>query len=179
MDSNTPIANLIDHFHLTPLPVEGTFFVSTWRSEPAHDLVQGGPVGTAMIGLYTNDPPSRSLFHRLTFDEVWHFYGGDPIRLVLLHPDGTDDDVILGPNVLNGHHVQYVIPAGTWQAGELSGDGRWALFGCTMSPGFTGTCFEGGRTADLLPRYPGRADDITRLGISNDHVVDMPEGFAT
>ena len=23
------------------------------------------------------------------FDEVWHFYGGDPMRLVLLHPDGS------------------------------------------------------------------------------------------
>lgn len=172
------IAQLIDHFQMTPLPVEGTFFVSTWRSDQQIDLADGGPVGTAMIGLYTNDPPSRSLFHRLTFDEVWHFYGGDPIRLVLLHPDGTDSQVTLGADLLNGHHVQYVIPAGTWQAGELVSGGRWALFGCTMSPGFTGTCFEGGRVVDLLSRYPSRSDDIRRLGLSDDHEVSMPDGFA-
>jgi predicted cupin superfamily sugar epimerase len=177
-DITRHMARLIDHFHMTPLPVEGTFFVSTWRNDPHSDLSTGGPVGTAMIGLYTDDPPSRSLFHRLTFDEVWHFYGGDPIRLVLLHPDGTDSTVTLGPDVLAGQHVQYVIPAGTWQAGELLDGGRWALFGCTMSPGFTGNCFEGGRTSGLLPRYPTRADDIQRLGVSDDHNVSMPDGFA-
>ena len=75
---------LVDHLGMTPLPVEATFFVSTYRS--AADIPTGGPVGTAMIGLYSNDPPSRSLFHRLDFDEVWHFYRGDPMRLVLLQP---------------------------------------------------------------------------------------------
>ena len=92
-------------------------FVSTYRS--AADTPTGGPVGTAMIGLYAHDPPSRSLFHRLAFDEVWHFYGGDPIRLVLLHPDGTDATSCWAPTSLAGQLVQYVIPAGTWQAGEL------------------------------------------------------------
>ena len=93
---------------MTPLPVEATFFVSTYRSEANTDT--GGPVGTAMIGLYSSDPPSRSLFHRLEFDEVWHFYGGDPLRLVLLYPDGSSADVVMGSDVLAGHVVQYVIP---------------------------------------------------------------------
>jgi predicted cupin superfamily sugar epimerase len=63
------------------------------------------------------DPPSRSLFHRLAYDEIWHFYAGDPLRLVLLHPDGSDEEVVLG-DAVEGHAVQHVIPAGTWQAGE-------------------------------------------------------------
>ncbi len=41
-------------------------------------------------------PPSRSLFHVLTRDEVWHAYAGDPFRLVLLHPDGASEDVVMG-----------------------------------------------------------------------------------
>ena len=168
---------LVDHFGMTPLPVEATWFVSTWRS--AADLPEGGPVGTAMIGLYAADPPSRSLFHRLTFDETWHFYGGDPLRLVLLHPDGTTAEVTMGPDPLAGQHVQYVIPAGTWQAGELVPGGRWALFGCTLAPGFTGTCFEGGRADDLLAAYPDRADDIRRLGLPDDEPTTMPDGFAS
>jgi predicted cupin superfamily sugar epimerase len=175
MAMDADIAQLIDHFQMTSLPVEGTFFVSTWRGPDGEDEL---PIGTAMIGLYTNDPPSRSLFHRLYHDEVWHFYGGDPIHLVLLHRDRSTTDITLGPDVLKGHHVQYVVPAGTWQAGELISGGRWALFGCTMSPGFTSMCFEGGRTSDLLPRYPSRSDDIRRLGLSDDHEIWMPHDFA-
>ncbi len=168
---------LVDHLGMTQLPVEATFFVSTYRS--AADTSTGGPVGTAMIGMYSDDPPSRSLFHRLDFDEVWHFYRGDPMRLVLLRADGASDEVIMGPDLLAGQLVQLVIPAGVWQAGELLDGGRWALFGCTMAPGFTSTCFEGGRIRDLLAAYPDREADIRRLGIPDDHDTLMPAGFAT
>ena len=170
------VQQLVDHLGMTLLPVEGTFFVSTYRSTA--DMADGGPVGTAMIGLYSADPPSRSLFHRLTFDEVWHFYRGDPMRLVLLHPDGSTQEVIMGADLLAGQLVQFVIPAGVWQAGELVEGGRWALFGCTMAPGFTGTCFEGGRVGDLLASYPDRAADISRLGVPDSHEIAMPSGFA-
>jgi uncharacterized protein len=174
---------IIEHFAMTPLPVEATYFVSTYRS--VANTASGGPVGTAMLGLYcdegasTGGEPSRSLFHRLTFDEVWHFYGGDPIRLVLLHPDGSSQEVTLGPDMLAGHRVQFVIEAGVWQAGELVPGGSWALFGCTMAPGFTGTCFEGGPISTLTARYPTRADDIARLGVPDGHATAMPDGFAT
>ena len=169
--------DLIERLGMTPLPVEGTFIVSTYRSEA--DTATGGPVGTAMIGLYSNDPPSRSLFHRLQFDEIWHFYGGDPLRLVLLRADGSSDDIVMGSDVIGGHVVQVVIPAGVWQAGELVAGGRWSLFGCTMAPGFTGTCFEGGTVSRLLRSHPDRDTDIRRLGIPDDHDTDMPSGFAT
>jgi predicted cupin superfamily sugar epimerase len=168
---------LVERLGMSPLPVEATFFVSTYRSDL--ETSTGGPVATAMLGLYCDDPPSRSLFHRLEFDEVWHFYGGDPLRLVLLHPDGTSTEVVMGSDVLAGHRVQVVVPAGVWQAGELVDGGRWAVFGCTMAPGFTGTCFEGGRIDDLLVSHPDRAADIRRLGIPADHETHMPDGFAS
>jgi predicted cupin superfamily sugar epimerase len=171
------VVQLVDQLGMTALPVEGTFFVSTYRS--VTELADGSPIGTAMLGLYCTDPPSRSLFHRLAHDEIWHFYGGDPFRLVLLHPDGTSTDVVMGADVLAGHNVQFVIPAGVWQAGELLADGTWALFGCTMAPGFTGGCFEGGVVDELIARYPAREPDIRRLGIPADHPTAMPEGFAT
>ena len=172
---NDVAAALIEHFGMTPLPVEGTFFASTYRSSV--ETSDGIPVGTAIVGLYCDDPPSRSLFHRLEVDEVWHSYGGDPIRLVLLHPGGGSDEVILGSDVLGGQHVQHVIPAGVWQAGELAPGGEWALFGCTTAPGFTGACFEGGGVKALMADYPGRADDIRRLGIPDGHDTAMPAGF--
>ncbi len=144
---------------MSPLPVEGTLFAETYRSEAT--APSGGPAGTAGVGLFCEDPPSRSLFHRLAFDEVWHVDAGDPLRLVLLRPDGSDDEVILG----DGGIVQHAIPAGVWQAGELVPGGAWALYGCTMAPGFTPACFEGGRVELLLETHPARAADIERLGV--------------
>lgn len=170
------VAHLIAAYGLSRLPVEGTLFVSTYRS--AVEMPAGGPVGTAMIGLYAHDPPSRSLFHRLPADEVWHFYGGDPIRLVLLHPDGHSEEVWLGSDLEQGHRVQAVIPAGVWQAGELVAYGRYALFGCTMSPGFTSAGFEAGMRSALLASHPDRGHDIERLTVGDRDEPTMPPGFA-
>ncbi len=166
---------LIDHYHFTPLPTEGSLFVSTYRSTMEFD--GGRPFGTAMIGLFCNEPPSHSLFHRLPADEIWHFYGGDPLRLILLHPDGSSRDVIMGSEPLKGQLVQFVIPAGVWQAGHVAEGGAYSLFGCTMAPGFTGDMFEGGTRNVLAAQYPDRLADIQRFGCEPDETT-MPEGFA-
>ena len=170
------VSALIAHFGFTPLPSEGTLFASTYRS--AENVAGGGPIGTAMIGMYGDDPLSQSLFHRLPVDEVWHFYGGDPLRLVLLHADGSSSDVIMGPDPLAGHLVQFIVRAGVWQAGHIVAGGRYALFGCTMAPGFTAAMYEGGARDALTAQYPDRMDDIARLGCEPDDTW-MPEGFAT
>jgi predicted cupin superfamily sugar epimerase len=147
---------LIERFDLRPLPVEGTLFAETYRSTAA----------TAIVALYSVDPPSRSNFHDLTHDEVWHAYAGDPFRLILLHPDGSSEDVVMGRDVRAGQHVQFTVPAGTWQAGELLPGSRYALFGCTMAPGFTPDCFAASPADPLIARWPGRAADILRLAIA-------------
>lgn len=166
---------LIEHYNLEPLPVEGTLFVSTYRSR--EESREGGPLGTAMIGLYCDDPDSFSCFHRLPTDEIWHFYGGDPLRLVLLHPDGSSEEVVMGGDLHAGQRVQFVVPAHTWQAGHMVRGGRYSLFGCTMAPGFTGKAFEAGIAADLIERYPDGADDIQRLCVVGPE-TQMPDGFA-
>jgi predicted cupin superfamily sugar epimerase len=74
--------------------------------------------------------------------------------------------------------VQAVVPAGTWQAGELAAGGRWALFGCTMAPGFTAACFTPGRRTALMGSHPRRAADIERLGCDDD-ATGMPPGSET
>ena len=169
------IKALIEHYKFAPLPVESTLFTSTYRSE--QELENGMPIGTAIIAMYCNEPLSQSYFHKLTTDEVWHFYAGDPLRLVLLYPDGSSRDVIMGSNPLKGQVVQFVIPAGVWQAGHVLDGGKYSLFGNTMAPGFTDDMFEGGTREQLMDKYPDRADDITRLSCRSDN-TRMPEGFA-
>jgi predicted cupin superfamily sugar epimerase len=167
---------LINQLHLVPLPAEGTLFLSTYRSE--QELPGGKPYGTAMIGMYCDDPVSVSRFHRLPVDEVWHFYAGDPLRLILLYADRSSQDVIMGNDPLRGQRVQYVIPAGTWQAGHMLEGGRYSLFGCTMAPGFTDDMFVGGTHRQLLLAYPERAADIDRFACEPEQ-TNMPRGFAT
>jgi predicted cupin superfamily sugar epimerase len=170
------IKSLIDHFKFQALPVEGTLFTSTYRSPDS--LPNGKPYGTGMIGMYCHEPHSISIFHKLTIDEMWHFYGGDPLRLILLHPDGSSQDVILGSDPFKGHLVQSVIPAGVWQAGHCMEGGKYSLFGCTLAPGFTDDIFTGGTQAELLKLYPERKEDIMKYGLAGGE-TSMPEGFAT
>jgi len=163
---------LIKLFDLEPMPVEGTLFKETYRS--THKYGDGKSYSDAIVALYCDEPRSVSLFHKLPVDEIWHFYGGDPLRIVLLYPDGTSEDVIMGSDPLKGHLVQFVVPAGVWQAGHLIAGGKYALFGCTMAPGFTEDMFEGGIRADLLERYPDRSRDINVLGCTEDQ-QNMPK----
>ena len=169
------VKTMIEMYHLSPLPVENTLFVSTWRSQ--QEFSDGSPVGTAMIGLYTSDPPSFSRFHKLPVDEVWHFYGGDPLRLILLLPDGSSKEEILGQDLQKGQRVQLVIPAGVWQAGTLVDGGEYCLYGCTMAPGFTGSMFVGGTKSKLLPLYPDRINEISLMACPENE-TNMPEGFS-
>ena len=155
---------LLRHYRFQRLPIEGTLYCETWRATERD--ATGAPAGTAMIGCFADTLGSLSRFHRLTRDEVWHAYSGDPFALYLLHEDGRTSHVVMGTDLLAGQQVQYVVPAGTWQAGRLVPGGQHALYGCTMAPGFTPDCFEAGRVDDLTARYPHAAAIIAQLGVT-------------
>ena len=170
------VKQLIEHYQLAPLAVEGTLFKRTYCSNQVLD--NGKPIYTSMIALYCEEPRSVSLFHRLPVDEMWHFYGGDPLRLVLLYEDGSSKDVILGSEPFKGQHVQFVVPAGVWQAGHMLDGGEYSLYGCTLSPGFTEDMFEGGTYERLIKEYPERAGDITMF-CCEEGKTSMPAGSET
>ena len=78
-------------------------------------------------------------------------------------PDGRDEVVVLGQEVLTGQEVQHVVPAGTWMGARLRPGGEYGVYGNTMAPGFVLSDFEGAAAADLIARWPHRADLITAL----------------
>jgi predicted cupin superfamily sugar epimerase len=160
---------LIERLGMIPIPVEGGWYRQTWRSP---EILPGGsvvglaadaPVGTAILALFCDDPWGFSALHRLAATEVWHFCGGDPFHLLLLHGDGRSEDVVLGPDLATGHEVQQVVASGTWMGGAVAPGGRLSLLGCTMAPGFTDEGLECGERAALIAAFPDRAADITRL----------------
>lgn len=167
------IKAIIDHYQFDRIPIEGTFYKSTYVSQKT---IGNEPVGTAIIGLYCREPLSVSCFHRLKQEEVWHFYKGHPFVLHLLYPNGNYQQVIMGNDILQAQKVQFTIPANVWQAAELLPNSEYALFGCTMSPGFTGTCFEGGAMETLLKNYPHQANIIQKLSVKGQE-TKLPEGY--
>ncbi|MFE1766637.1 cupin domain-containing protein [Streptomyces angustmyceticus] len=173
---------LIDFYGLAPLPREGGRFRRTWAGPARPD---GRPEGSAIVMLLTAEPGDFSALHRLPTDEIWHYYRGDPLTLLLLSeeadtpdagPPATDTPttlapapapptrtILLGPDVLAGQHVQFTVPAGTWMAAEVADGGSWTLFGCTMAPGFTFEDYEHGDAAELAARFPREAVRIAAL----------------
>lgn len=164
------IDELIRHYALKPLLVEGGLFAQTYRSAdtfPATALHRNytadKPTCTAIVYLYTPDSDSFSALHQLPTDEIYHFYLGDPVLMLQLLPDGRCEHIIIGHDVLNGQRVQHVVPRGVWQGSFLLPGGQYALMGMTMAPGYTHTDYLGGDRAALIAHYPQEAELITRL----------------
>ena len=153
--------------NLKPHPVEGGYFRETYRS--AAELPQSvlphnpGPrsLGTAIYYLLT--PHTVSEMHLLPTDEVFHFYLGDPVRMLQLWPDGSARTLTLGVDLRAGRVPQTVVPGGVWQGSHLLEGGRFALLGATMAPGFDYDDYRSGVRAELAERWPEWAELIARL----------------
>lgn len=59
--------------------------------------------------------PDFSALHSLASVEVYHWYAGAPLRLLLLHPDGRGEERLLGPDADAGQLPQLVVPPGVMQ----------------------------------------------------------------
>jgi hypothetical protein len=152
---------LVALLDLAPHP-EGGFYRETWRSPLA---LAGLPRGerAASTAIYFLLPAGTfSALHRVESDEAWHHYDGDPVELHLLDDAGTHLRVLLGRDLAAGQRPQHVVPAGTWQAAVPVGD-RYALCGCTVSPGFDFRDFAMPPREELTRRFPQHAELVARL----------------
>jgi len=147
---------------LEPHPVEGGWYRRTYTSECNVELERGvRAAGTAIY--YLLEPGTFSEMHLLQSDEIFHFYLGDPVEMLQLYPDGSSAVFTLGPDLAAGQHVQLAVPAGVWQGTQLIGDGKVALLGCTVTPGFDFADYRGGSYAELAVKWPGDAERIKAL----------------
>jgi len=108
-------------------------------------------------------PETKSLLHRLPTDEIYHFYLGDPILMLQLHPDGATKTVILGQDIDAGQSVQLTVPKNVWQGSYLLEGGKYALMGTTMAPGFEFVDNEIGDRNELIQFYRGAEELIIKL----------------
>lgn len=148
--------------NLVPHPIEGGFFRRTYTSSGKIDLPRGVRAqGTAIY--YLIEAGTFSELHVLSSDEIFHFYLGDPVEMLQLHPNGNSSVLTLGPDLAAGHQVQTVVPAGVWQGTRLIGDGKAALLGCTVTPGFDFADYRNATYAELAAKWPDQAERIRAL----------------
>ena len=161
---------IIGVLKLRPLPVEGGLYRQTYVASEeigAEALAirygRTKSLCTAIYYLLTDQPQSFSALHRLPTDEVYHFYLGDPVEMLLLHPEGRSEVIVLGQDLLAGQFVQHVVPAGVWMGSRVFEGGQFALLGTTMAPGYDDLDYEGGNAEELERQYPERASLIRQL----------------
>ncbi|HEX9067618.1 MAG TPA: cupin domain-containing protein [Ktedonobacterales bacterium] len=158
---------VIELLGLEPLPVEGGRFRVTYRAEETAVLPGRGAAARPLSGAiyYLLHGDAFSALHRLRTDEVYHFYLGEPVEMLLLHPDGHGETLTLGQEIASGQRVQLVVPSGVWQGSRLAlaRHRDWALMGTTMAPAFDDADFELGDRAALIAQYPAFADLIRGL----------------
>ena len=148
--------------NLDPHPVEGGSFRRTYTSAVNLELPRGvRPQGTAIY--YLLERGQFSELHVLDSDEMFHFYLGDPVEMLQLFPDGSSAVLTLGPDLEAGHHVQVLVPAGVWQGTTLIGDGKLALLGCTVVPGFNFADYHNARYEEIAAKWPEQTERIRAL----------------
>jgi hypothetical protein len=164
------LEEVIKSLKLEKHPKEGGWFRETYRSAEKFDgsslpsRYQGDRAHSTLI-YYLISAERFSGFHRVKSDEIFHFYLGDPASLCTIAPDGSVQETILGSNIGAGETLQSLVPHGFWQAVSMRPGGRWALLGCTVSPGFEYVDFEDGNRQSLIAEFPQHADLITRLTV--------------
>ncbi len=159
----------IRHLNLEPHP-EGGFYRQTYEAAlvlPMACLPEAfsgdRSVSTAIYYLLRND--DFSTFHRISSDEMWHFYAGDCLLIHVIEPTGEYRVLQLGSDPERGDILQAMVPAGCWFAAGLAGEAgeTFALVGCTVSPGFAFADFSIGDRGRLLARYPQHATVVERF----------------
>lgn len=134
MTAPARVQQLIGELNLAPHP-EGGYYRRVYRSDRTVTMPPTGESRAAMTTIYyllCRGQVSR--WHAIDTDEVWHFYEGDPLQLLIADPrTRVAQQHRLGPYD-SGQNPVCVVPAGWWQAARPIGE--YAFVGCAVAPGF-------------------------------------------
>jgi len=149
----------IKRLNMQPHP-EGGYYAETYRSEgKIEPLDRSYSTGIYFLLLEEN----FSAFHRISYDEMWHFYAGSPVEVILLQDNGELIIQRLGSNPDKGETFQFVVPGGTWFGSRMADQSSYALVGCTVAPGFDFRDFEMAKRSKLSEQFPQHRQIIREM----------------
>ena len=158
---------VIEKLKLQPHQGEGGYFLETYRSNKKimvdydkNDNERN--YSTAIYYLLT--PDNFSSLHRIKQDEIFHFYGGDPVELVVFKNKDKANIITIGNNFIEDEKPQVLVPSCCWQGLRLKEGYKhgWCLMGTTVSPGFDFRDFEIGDRDQLLSKFPNHKEIILK-----------------
>lgn len=124
----------IDALGLQPHPEGGyyrEFFRSASRVRPGDGREERHALSVIHFLLSAGD---RSRWHAIRSDELWTFLDGEPVELLIVHPDSMR----LETRRLGGGDPaaerSVVVPGGAWQAARPLG--AFGLVSCAVAPAF-------------------------------------------
>ena len=164
---NRDIDYFVEGMQLQPHP-EGGFYREVYRSEgviPQSALPEKFTGSRAYAtGIYFLISQNNfSAFHRISSDELWHFYAGGALQVHVIHTDGRYELIRLGNRIHEGEVFQAMVPAGAWFASECAPGVDFSLVGCTVAPGFDFSDFELAKAELLSGQFPAQGELIRRL----------------
>lgn len=152
---------------------EGGYYKETHRSQSTvkRSGTNDEKISSSHI-YYLLESDDKSVFHRLSSDEVWNFYAGSPISIHEIYSDGTHKVTILGdPSNMLFH---YIVLANTWFAATVDEPNSFALVGCTVAPGFEFVEFEIANREHLLAEHIAHRDIIVQLTRKPQNALQPP-----
>jgi predicted cupin superfamily sugar epimerase len=152
---------------LEPHP-EGGYFRQTYKSElilPKESLPTefAGARAASTAIYFLLEGENFSAFHRLRWDEIWHFHLGAPVVVHVIEASGKYSEILLGKDPEDGQVLQAVVRAGCRFASHVADWKSFAVVGCTVAPGFEFEDFEMGKRNELVREYPQHRRMIERL----------------
>ncbi|AUI85496.1 cupin [Vibrio azureus] len=166
MLENEEVDKLIKQLNLFPHE-EGGYFRQTYKSQ---DTVQterennGGVrrFATSIYYMLTENSPI-GFFHK-NLSPILHFYhSGGPLTYRFIHPDGSIEEHILGPDLESGHKLQLVAPGGVWKSSELKQGYNYGLVSEVVLPGWEQFDRVLAPYHDLLSLYPEHDEWLRRF----------------
>ena len=173
---------IINKLNLIKLVEEGGYYRETYRSNQnilinihdgknPPDIVYGSKTENESANIrsiftliyYLLDGNQFSAFHKVKYDEIWHFYKGSSVSLYILTDGGKLLNIQLGNDLNRNENIQYVIKGNTWFAAENNDKSSYSLIGCSVSPGFDFRDFELGERSKLQKLFPCHEEIINRL----------------
>jgi uncharacterized protein len=146
--------------HATCGFVRVTFISEKWIAAGGlpPPFAEGRPTGSALYFMVTPDAPVR--LHRIDNDQLYHYYLGDPIDVLMLHADGTTKRAVVGPDLRAGQCLQLLIPGNTFHTARIVGGRCWFLGASIEWPGVEPADVEIGDVDALGAKYPDVANDL-------------------
>ena len=137
---------------------EGGWYRETYRSTERVTTSRGTMRSATTSIYFLLTAETFSAFHRLSSDETWHFYRGDPVNLEIIDASGAHEARVVG----TGDALQTTIAGGAFFAAHVDAAGGYALVGCDVAPGFEFADFHLTTRSMLTAAYPHLGPLIAR-----------------